>query len=67
MKTVLVRVDPAEGEHLIATTAARPMEMRGREMSGWLRVDLEHVRTKPQLRTWVDLATAYARSLPAKR
>ena len=43
------------------------MEMRGRSMQGWLRVDAEDVRTKRQLAKWVELGTTYARSLPAKR
>jgi TfoX/Sxy family transcriptional regulator of competence genes len=64
---MLVRVDPAKSETLVATTNARPMEMRGRSMRGWLRVDAEDVRTKRQLAKWVDLGTAYAHSLPAKR
>ena len=64
---VLVRVDPARSDALVATTGAFPMEMRGRQMQGWLRVDPEHVRTKRQLAKWVELGTAYARSLPAKR
>jgi TfoX/Sxy family transcriptional regulator of competence genes len=63
----LVRVDPADGEKLIDTTAAEPMEMRGREMTGWLRVDAEHLRTKRQLEKWVKLGTTYARSLPVKK
>jgi TfoX/Sxy family transcriptional regulator of competence genes len=64
---VLARVDPAQSDELVATTDARPMEMRGRQMRGWLRVDPEHVRTRRQLAKWVELGTAYARSLPAKR
>jgi len=64
---VLVRADPAESDTLVGTTDARPLEMRGRQMRGWLRVDAEDVRTDPQLATWVKLGTAYARSLPAKR
>jgi TfoX/Sxy family transcriptional regulator of competence genes len=64
---VLVRVDPAQSEELLATTNARLMEMRGRRMQGWLRVGPEDVRTKRQLARWVELGTAYARSLPAKR
>lgn len=64
---VLVRVDPAQSDGLVATTNARAMEMRGRSMRGWLRVDAEHVRTKRQLVKWVDLGTTFARSLPAKR
>jgi TfoX/Sxy family transcriptional regulator of competence genes len=63
---VLVRVDPAESEQLVATTPAVPMEMRGRPMRGWLRVGAEDVRTKQQLSKWVDLGVGYARSLPTK-
>jgi TfoX/Sxy family transcriptional regulator of competence genes len=64
---VLVRVDPAESDTLVATTSARPMEMRGRRMRGWLRVSLDDVRTESELARWVELGTGYARSLPAKR
>jgi len=63
----LVRVDPAKSDKLVATTTARPMEMRGRSMQGWLRVDLDGVRTKRQLARWVAIGTTYARSLPAKK
>ena len=64
---VLVRVDPAESDALVATTSADLMEMRGREMRGWLRVGPEDLRTERQLAKWVELGTTYARSLPAKR
>ena len=64
---VLVRVDPAQSDGLVATTNARLMEMRGRRMKGWLRVDPDDVRTKRQLTKWVKLGATYARSLPAKR
>ena len=64
---VLVRVDPAQSETLVTTTNARPMEMRGRPMKGWLRVDPGDVRRKPELARWVELGATYARSLPAKR
>jgi hypothetical protein len=63
---LLVRVDPEESDSLVETTNARPMEMRGREMKGWLRVDAEDVPTKGTLAEWVARGTAYARSLPAK-
>jgi hypothetical protein len=42
------------------------MEMRGRSMLGWLRVEPDVVRTKAQLRKWVDRGTAYVRTLPSK-
>ena len=64
---IMVRVDPAESESIVAKTSARPMVMRGREMAGWLRVDSDDVRTKRQLSKWVDIGTAFAASLPVKR
>jgi TfoX/Sxy family transcriptional regulator of competence genes len=63
---LLVRVDPAESDALVASSSARPMEMRGREMQGWLRVDGEHLRTRRQLAAWVERGVAFATSLPAK-
>jgi TfoX/Sxy family transcriptional regulator of competence genes len=63
----LVRVDPKQSEKLVATTTARPMEMRGRSMTGWLRVDSADLRTKAELAKWVRLGVGYARSLPPKR
>jgi TfoX/Sxy family transcriptional regulator of competence genes len=64
---LMVRVDPAETDALVAKPHAKPFEMRGREMQGWLRVDEEGVRTKRQLEPWVRRGVGYARSLPPKR
>ena len=64
---LLVRVDPASSDTLVETTPAHVAEMRGRAMPGWLRVDTDDARTRPQLASWVELGTTYARSLPAKR
>jgi len=63
---LLVRVDPAEGAELVATTEARPMEMRGREMAGWLRVDAAEVEDEAALESWVRRGVGYAESLPPK-
>jgi TfoX/Sxy family transcriptional regulator of competence genes len=64
---LLVRADPDEADALVTTTNARLMEMRGRKMRGWLRVDAKDARTKRELAGWANLGTAYARSLPAKQ
>jgi TfoX/Sxy family transcriptional regulator of competence genes len=64
---LLVRVDPEQGDELIDGEQVRPMEMRGREMSGWLRVDAAAVSAPDQLEAWVDRGVSYARSLPAKK
>jgi hypothetical protein len=64
---VLVRADPEQSAELVETTPASVMEMRGREMRGWLRVAAEDVRSNDELAKWVELGTSYARSLPAKQ
>jgi len=63
---LLVRVDPAQSEELVAGSQAHPLEMRGRSMNGWLRVAAEHVETPEQLAVWVERGTSFARSLPTK-
>src|SRR5919197_2101500 len=52
---VLVRCDPEQSDELVATTKARLMEMRGREMAGWLPVASEDVETKSELANWVEI------------
>ena len=63
---ILVRVAPDEGERLLASTPAEPMETGGRSMRGWLRVAPDHLKTKRQLSRWVGLGVSYARTLEPK-
>jgi TfoX/Sxy family transcriptional regulator of competence genes len=56
-----------ETEALLAKPGARPFEMRGREMKGWLRVDAESVSTKRALEPWAMQSVAFARALPPKK
>src|SRR5919106_122147 len=56
---VPVRGDPTKTDRFVATTGAEPVEMRGRSMKGWLRVDAHQLRTKRQLAKWVDLGASY--------
>lgn len=64
---ILARVDPADMDELMATTAADVATMGKREMHGWVTVDPEHLDTEEQLSAWVRRSVDYARSLPAKR
>ena len=63
---LLVRIDPAESAELVETTPAVEMEMRGRSMAGWLRLDSADVEDE-ELSAWVDRGVSFARSLPPKR
>jgi hypothetical protein len=64
---LLVRVDPADeaggdaaGEHV------GPMVMRGRPMTGWLRVAPAGLSGEGAVARWVERGVAYARTLPPK-
>jgi TfoX/Sxy family transcriptional regulator of competence genes len=63
---LLVRVDPVESAELVESTPATEMEMRGRHMAGWLRLDSADVVADDELSTWVDRGVTFARSLPPK-
>ncbi|HEY1458137.1 MAG TPA: TfoX/Sxy family protein [Solirubrobacteraceae bacterium] len=64
---LMLRVDPSEADALLSKPHVRGVEMRGRLMAGWLRVEAEGLRTKRQLERWVARGVAHARSLPSKR
>ena len=63
---LLLRIDPAEGASLVSEPHVGLFEMRGRAMTGWLRVDAAVVETDDDLRRWVGRGVAYARSLRPK-
>jgi len=63
---ILVRVDPAQTEQLLAEPGASEMDMGRGPMNGWLRVTGHVLDDDAVLATWVDRGVAYAQSLPAK-
>jgi hypothetical protein len=63
---LLLHIDPADADELTKEPHVRRMEMRGREMDGWLRVDAEAVDEDAALGRWVVIGVTYAGSLPAK-
>lgn len=63
---LMVRVGAERYEAALARKHARPMDFNGRPMRGMVYVAPEGVRRGAQLKAWLDLATAYARSLPPK-
>ncbi len=63
---LLVRVDPENDSEALSQSGASRMVMRGREMSGWIRVAPEAIANQRQLSTWVRRAIAYTSALPPK-
>jgi hypothetical protein len=63
---VLLSVDRDHTRTLLKKPHTRPMVMRGRELTGWLRVDAEGLRTKRQLASWVRRGVDHAGALAPK-
>jgi hypothetical protein len=63
---LLLRVDPTETESLLREPHAKPFEMRGREMNGWLQIDANSTTTEDELEQWIRHGVTYARTLPPK-
>ena len=64
---LMARIDPRDQASLVDGTAIEPMVMRGRAMSGWVRVAASAVADHRALQEWTDRCVAYAASLPPKR
>ena len=63
---LLVRVGKDAHSAAVARPHARPMEMGGRSMEGYLHVAPEGTATQADLDGWLDLALAFVETLPAK-
>ena len=59
---LMVRVDPADSDELVAAEGVERMVMRGREMGGWLRVDAGRVADVASLAPWVRRGVARAKA-----
>lgn len=64
---MLIRIDKASQERMLAQPHARPMEMGARIMQGFVRVDPEGYRTEAALKKWVARGLDAVAALPAKR
>ena len=63
---LLVRVGKQAHAAALARLHARAMEMRGREMEGYIVVDPAGTKSDSDLHGWLTLALAYVGTLPAK-
>ena len=64
--SLIVRVGPDNYEDALLEEHVCEFDVTGRPMKGWIMVEPEGVETDESLRTWIDRATEYVRSLPKK-
>ena len=63
---LIVRCGKDEYEAALAKPNARPFDITGKPMSGWVMVEPEGIARDEDLAAWVDLAIDYVKTLPAK-
>jgi TfoX/Sxy family transcriptional regulator of competence genes len=63
---LMVRVAADQAEAALEEPGARPFDMTGRPMKGWLLVAADGHAEDDDLRRWVGRGVAYAGSLPPK-
>jgi TfoX/Sxy family transcriptional regulator of competence genes len=65
-QNMIVRVDPEKHNSLLKKPHARPFDITGKPMKGWLIVDADGCKTAKQLSGWVKEGIGFALTLPAK-
>jgi hypothetical protein len=63
---LLVRVGKEAHEAAVARPHARPMQMGGRQMQGYVFVDPAGTAKEKDLTAWIERALAFVRTLPPK-
>jgi len=63
---LIVRTDPDEHDELLTEPGARPFDLTGRPMKGWILVDASGCAEDDDLTQWIGRGIAFARSLPPK-
>ncbi|HJR81394.1 MAG TPA: TfoX/Sxy family protein [Anaerolineales bacterium] len=63
---LIVRVNPEKHTALLKKPHAKPFELTGKSMKGWLIVEANGVKTDKQLNAWVKEGVDFALTLPPK-
>ena len=64
--SLIVRLDRNDYRRMLAEPHAKPADMNGRTMRGWVRIEPAGVATENDLAVWVERAVVFTESLPAK-
>jgi TfoX/Sxy family transcriptional regulator of competence genes len=65
-KSLIVRVGSEDGADAIQEPHVRAFDITGKPMKGWILVDPEGVKDEDQLKSWIERATKFVKTLPAK-
>ena len=64
--SLIVRLGPDEGDEALLEPHVRAFDITGKPMKGWVLVGPEGVEEDDPLKDWIERATRFVRTLPAK-
>ena len=64
--SLIVRLGPDEGDEALKEPHVNKFDITGRPMKGWVLVEREGVEGGEQLSGWIERATKFVKTLPAK-
>lgn len=64
--SLIVRLDKADDDATQAEPFVKPMDITGKVMKGWARVEPAGIDNDDDLLAWIKRAVAFVRTLPGK-
>lgn len=64
--SLIARLGPDQAEEALLEPHVKEFDITGRAMKGWVLVESEGVEDDEQLSAWIQRATKFVRTLPAK-
>ena len=64
--SLIARLGPEGGDEALKEPHVSEFDITGRAMKGWVMVGPEGVENDEQLTAWIERATRFVRTLPAK-
>ena len=63
---LILRLGENKSSEALKHPYARPFDITGKPMKGWVMIASQGYKDDPDLEAWLDLAQAFAKSLPPK-
>ena len=64
--SLIVRLDKAQHDETQTEPHVKPMDITGKVMKGWARVEPKGIQSDDDLKAWLNRAVKFARTLPPK-
>ena len=63
---LILRLGPGKAEKAMKLPHVRPFDITGKPMKGWVMVTEEGFKTAGELKSWLEEAKSFVKTLPAK-